>query len=167
MKWFVGSDHAGYSLKQSLVARLRELGDEVVDLGTHNGEDSVDYPDLAALVGRQVSADQGAKGLLVCGTGIGIAMAANKLPGVRAAVITDAFTARMARAHNNANVIALGQRVTGPGVAEEVLGVFRDTPFEGGRHGRRLDKIEAMERRGGADDRSGGSGMDGDEPGQG
>lgn len=170
MKWFAGSDHAGYQLKQGLVARLRELGDEVVDLGTHNGEDSVDYPDLAELVGRQVSADKEAMGLLVCGTGIGIAMAANKIPGVRAAVITDAFTARMARAHNNANVIALGQRVTGQGVAEEVVRVFRDTPFEGGRHARRLDKIEAMERvDGGADARSGQtarSGQDGDEPGQ-
>lgn len=157
VKWFAASDHAGYSLKQRLVARLRDLGDEVVDLGTHNGDESVDYPDLAEAVARQVAAARpdgrldgdGAPqvlGMVVCGTGTGVAMTANKIPGVRAAVVTDTFMARMARAHNDANVIALGERVVGPGLAEELLQVFRDTPFEGGRHQRRLHKIEAIER---------------------
>jgi ribose 5-phosphate isomerase B len=146
VKWFAASDHAGYQLKQDLVACLRELGDEVVDLGTSNGNESVDYPDLAEAVARRVAADGDTLGLLVCGTGIGVAVTANKIPGVRAAVATGAFMARMARAHNNANVVALGQRVIGPGVAEDVVRVFRDTPFEGGRHERRLRKIEALER---------------------
>lgn len=143
MKWFVGSDHAGYRLKQHLGAVLRALGDEVVDLGT-DSEASVDYPDYGAAVGRRVVAEPGARGLLVCGSGNGIAMAANRVPGARAAVVTEGYAARMARAHNDANVIAFGERITGPGVAEEALRVFRDTPFEGGRHQRRVDKLEAI-----------------------
>ncbi len=113
MKWYAGADHAGYELKQQLVEALRELGDEVVDCGTTSG-DSVDYPDFAAIVAKQVSEDSQSFGLLVCGTGIGMAIAANKVNGVRAAVVTDAFTAQATRAHNNANVLALGARVTGP-----------------------------------------------------
>src|SRR5678816_119706 len=134
MKWFAGADHAGVALKRQLVDYLRGLGDQVEDLGT-NDETSVDYPDFGARVGREVAASGGAaKGLIICGTGIGISIAANKVPGVRAAVVHDAFTAQAARAHNDANVIALGARVVGPGVAEQSLRVFRDTPFEGGRH---------------------------------
>ena len=144
MKWYAGSDHAGFALKSQLVGVLRGLGDEVVDLGTH-GEASVDYPDFAAKVGRAVAGEGGTHGLLVCGTGIGMAMAANKIPGVRAAVVTDEFTARMTRAHNDANVIAVGARVVGPGVAEQALRVFRDTAFEGGRHAKRVAKIESPE----------------------
>lgn len=144
MKWYAAADHAGYMLKDRLVAWLREQGDEVEDLGVTSGE-SVDYPDYGARVGRGVVAEPGSLGLLVCGTGIGVAIAANKIPGVRAAVVTDAFTARAARGHNNANVIALGARVLGPGVAEDALGVFRGTAFEGGRHQRRVDKISALE----------------------
>lgn len=146
MKWFAGSDHAGYQLKAQLVEELRALGDEVVDCGAANGDDSVDYPDFAVDVARRV-ADAGgdALGLLVCGTGIGIAMAANKVPGARAAVVTDCFTARATRSHNDANIISMGQRVIGPGVASEALRAFRDTPFEGGRHQRRVDKIRAVE----------------------
>jgi ribose 5-phosphate isomerase B len=143
VKWFVGSDHAGYQLKQHLGEVLRALGDEVVDLGT-DSEASVDYPDYGAAVGRRVAAEPGALGLLVCGSGNGIAMAANRIPGVRAAVATGGYAARMARAHNDANVIAFGQRITGPGVAEEALRAFRDTSFEGGRHQRRVDKLEAL-----------------------
>jgi ribose 5-phosphate isomerase B len=144
VKWYAGSDHAGASLRRRLVEVLRGLDDEVVDLGT-DGEASVDYPDFAVEVGRRVAGDGGSFGLLVCGTGIGIAMAANKVPGVRAAVVTDPFTARATRAHNDANVVAFGERVVGAGVAEEALRVFRDTPFEGGRHQRRVDKMMSLD----------------------
>ena len=142
--WYAGSDHAGFVLKEILVQRLRDMGDEVDDLGT-DSEDSVDYPDFGAAVARKVAAEPGAMGLLVCGTGIGISIAANKVPGARAAVVTDSFTARAARGHNDANIIALGARVSGPGVAEEALLAFRDTAFEGGRHQRRVAKIQALE----------------------
>ena len=145
MRWFAGSDHAGVALKRQLVEALRKIGDEVEDLGTTD-EQSVDYPDFGAAVGRAVAASGGnARGLVVCGTGIGIAIAANKVPGVRAAVVTDAFTAQAARAHNDANVVAFGARVTGPGVAESALRVFRDTGFEGGRHAGRVAKIAALD----------------------
>ena len=146
MKWFAGSDHAGFKLKQHLVAMLREHGDEVVDLGT-DSEASCDYPDFGAAVARRVAAEADSRGLIVCGTGIGISIAANKVDGVRAALVTDAFTAQAARAHNDANIIAMGARVTGAGVAEQALSVFRKTEFEGGRHQRRLDKITAIEGR--------------------
>jgi ribose 5-phosphate isomerase B len=143
VKWFAGSDHAGYRLKQRLCEVLRALGDEVEDLGTHS-EGSVDYPEYGVAVARRVVAEPGALGLLVCGSGNGIAMAANRIPGVRAAVATCEYAARMARAHNDANVVAFGQRITGEGIAEEALRAFRDTAFEGGRHQRRLDKLEAL-----------------------
>lgn len=148
MKWVAGSDHAGYRLKTALCDVLRALGDEVEDIGVDAGDVSVDYPDYGAEVARRVAAAVGAevRGLLVCGTGIGIAIAANKIVGVRAAVVTDEFTARATRSHNDANVIAFGERVTGPGVAEAALRAFRDTAFEGGRHQRRIDKIHALER---------------------
>ena len=145
MKWFAGSDHAGLALKRQLVDLLRGLGDEVEDLGT-DSEASVDYPDFGAAVGRKVAAAGGdARGLIVCGTGIGISIAANKVAGVRAALVHDPYTAEMARAHNDANVVALGARVVGPGVAEAALKTFRATAFEGGRHGKRVDKINALD----------------------
>ena len=146
-RWIVGADHAGLELKNHLVGVLRGLGDEVEDIGTHSA-DSVDYPDYAAEVARRVAAGEG-RGLLVCGTGIGMAMTANKVSGVRAAVVTDAFTARATRSHNDANVMAVGQRVIGAGVAEEALKAFRETAFEGGRHQRRVDKIAKAEKVGG------------------
>lgn len=149
--WYAGSDHAGYGLKKALIECLRELGDEVEDLGTHS-EDSVDYPDYGAAVARKVAGEPGALGLLVCGTGIGIAIAANKIPGARAATVTDEFTARATRAHNDSNVIALGARVVGPGVAQGAVLAFRATEFEGGRHQRRVDKIRALEQDGGGSD---------------
>jgi ribose 5-phosphate isomerase B len=146
MKWYAGSDHAGFALKNHLVAALRELGDEVVDLGTDD-EASVDYPEFGVAVGRRVVSDPDAKGLIVCGTGIGISIAANKVPGVRAAVVHDSFTAKMARLHNDANVIALGARVVGTGVAEYALAAFRKTQFEGGRHQRRVDLITVLDNK--------------------
>lgn len=147
MKWYAGADHAGYALKNQLVAMLRELGDEVEDLGTDSAE-SVDYPDFGEAVARRVVDDRGSYGLLVCGTGIGISIAANKIDGVRAAVVTNSFTAEATRAHNDANVICMGARVIGAGVAEDALRVFRATEFEGGRHQRRVDKIDALSRNG-------------------
>ncbi len=145
MKWYAGSDHAGVRLKRVLIEALRELGDEVVDLGTE-GEESVDYPQFGAAVGRAVVGELGTLGLIVCGTGIGISIAANKIKGVRAAVVHDDFTAAAARAHNDANVVAMGARVIGPGVAESALTVFRSTQFSGGRHQRRVDQTIALEK---------------------
>lgn len=141
MKWYAGSDHAGFRLKQLMVAVLKELGDDVVDVGTTN-EESTDYPQFGSEVGRRVANDPGSYGLVICGTGIGISIAANKVPGVRAALAHDDFTAAASRAHNDANVLALGARVIGPGVAESALRMFRSTPFVGGRHQRRVDMIE-------------------------
>ena len=149
MKWYAGSDHAGLPLKRALVAQLRALGDEVIDIGTDN-ETSVDYPEFGAEVGRRVVADANTLGLIVCGSGIGISIAANKVAGVRAALVHDAFTAEMARAHNNANVIALGARVVGPGVAESAVAAFRAAAFEGGRHQKRVDQLAELERTGGS-----------------
>lgn len=160
MKWFAGSDHAGYRLKQHLCEVLRALGDEVTDLGA-DSEASVDYPDYGAAVGRRVAAEPDALGLLVCGSGNGIAMAANKIAGVRAAVATCEYAARMARAHNDANVIAFGQRITGEGVAEEALRAFRESTFEGGRHQRRVDKLEALRAAPGAAAEEGAAGAAG------
>ena len=147
MKWYAGSDHAGLLLRQHLVEVLRGLGDTVEDLGTHDAA-SVDYPVYGAEVGRRVAADPEARGLVVCGTGIGISIAANKIPGVRCALVHDAFTATMARAHNNANVIALGARVVGAGVAESAVAAFRAAAFEGGRHAHRVEQLGDLDRRG-------------------
>ena len=144
MKWYAGCDHGGFLLKEQLVAVLRQLGDEVEDLGCHSAA-SVDYPDYAVPVAHAVAGDHGSYGLLVCGTGIGMSIVANKVPGIRAAVVTDAFTAAATRSHNDANVIALGARVTGPEVALDALKVFRTTEFSGGRHARRVDKIRSMD----------------------
>ncbi len=145
MKWFAGADHAGYLLKNQLVAVLRALGDEVEDLGT-NDEKSVDYPSYGEAVGKAVIASPGSRGLVVCGSGIGISIAANKVKGSRCALVHDTFTGEMARKHNDCNVIALGARVVGVGVAEAALLAFRDTPFEGGRHQRRVDQLGALDK---------------------
>ena len=146
MKWYAGADHAGVALKDHLVKVLRALGDTVEDLGTHDGA-SVDYPSYGAEGGRRVVGDQGTLGLVVCGTGMGIGIAANKVQGVRCAVCHDAFTGEMARLHNDANVIALGARVVGTGVAESAITAFRNATFEGGRHQRRIDQISALDQR--------------------
>lgn len=144
MRVAIGSDHAGFDLKQSLIARLQDGGHEVLDLGT-DGPQSVDYPDFGVAVARKVVSGDADRGVLVCGTGIGIGIAANKVPGARVATCNDLFTARMSRQHNDANVVSLGSRVVGPGVAEEIVGLFLETEFEGGRHARRVDRIHALE----------------------
>jgi len=141
----LGADHAGFPLKEDLKTWLIGRGYDVVDLGTQSAE-SVDYPDYAVGVGSAVTAGKADRGILVCGTGIGMAMAANKLPGVRAAACSDAFTARMSREHNDANVLALGARITSREAAIEILELWLDTDFAGGRHARRVDKIVALDR---------------------
>ena len=141
----VGADHAGYLLKDELAGFAADLGCEIIDLGT-NGPESVDYPDFAERVAAAVAAGEADAGLLVCGTGLGMAIAANKVPGIRAVTVTDPFSARMSREHNDANVLALGARVTGPGLAKEILRVFLTTPFGGERHARRVRKIADLER---------------------
>jgi ribose 5-phosphate isomerase B len=143
VKWFAGSDHAGLALKLALVAKLQELGDEVVDIGTHDDK-SVDYPDFGTEVGTRVMAESGTRGLVVCGSGIGISIAANKIHGVRCALVHDSYTAQVARQHNDANIVAMGGRVVGLGVAEEALVVFRNTAFLGDRHARRVDKLNKL-----------------------
>ena len=141
MRLAAASDHAGFPLKNHLVAWLRAHGHEVADLGTHSAE-STDYPDFAHEVARRIASGEFERGLLVCGTGIGMSIAANRHAGVRAARCLTEYDARMARAHNDANVLALGERVTGAGLAEAVLETFLATAFEGGRHARRVQKIE-------------------------
>ena len=142
MKIAIGSDHAGYEVKESLKQMLASEGCEVVDVGT-DGTDSCDYPDFAHRLGKAVSSGESEKGILICGTGIGMCIAANKVPGVRAALVTDAFTTEMSRRHNNANVFCAGARVLSLDMIEDCLKLWLKTPYEGGRHERRVGKIEA------------------------
>ena len=144
MRIAIGSDHAGYRLKEHFIAVLQDDGHDVNDLGTH-GDASVDYPDFAGRVGRAVAAGEAPLGLLICGSGIGMSIAANKVPGVRAAHCTDCYQARVARQHNDANVLCLGARVSGLGVMEDTLKAFLDHGFDGGRHAARVEKIQRME----------------------
>jgi ribose 5-phosphate isomerase B len=146
MRFYVGSDHGGVTLRKLLTADLRELGHEVVaEHGPASVEEKADYPDVAHAVAHAVVGDPGSFGLLVCGTGQGVCMAANTVPGVRAGVVLDPFSARMLRAHNDANVLCLGERVVGTELARVLLREFLGTEFEGGRHARRVGKIEAGE----------------------
>lgn len=154
MKIAVASDHAGYRLKEELKLLLRELGHEVRDTGTHS-EDPVDYPDFIVLAAVAVAQGECDRAIVVGGSGNGEAMVANKVPGIRCALCHDATTARLARAHNDANALALGQRILGPEVARDIVRVWLDTPFEGGRHARRVEKMAALERAPGERDRSG------------
>jgi ribose 5-phosphate isomerase B len=136
----VASDHAGFDLKEILKRDLQEAGHAVLDLGT-NSTQSVDYPDYGAAMADAVASGRAEKGVLVCGTGIGISMAANRNPKVRAALVHDVTSARLSRQHNDANVVAFGQRLIGPETAREALKVFLDTKFEGGRHAGRVAKL--------------------------
>jgi len=138
----LGADHAGFALKDTLAEALRAAGHQVLDLGT-NGPDRVDYPDFGQAVARAVLDGRAERGVLVCGTGIGISIAANRHPGIRAALCHDATTARLSRAHNDANVIAFGARIVGPEVALDALHAFLSTSFEGGRHQGRIEKLDA------------------------
>ncbi|MBV9951023.1 MAG: ribose 5-phosphate isomerase B [Acidimicrobiia bacterium] len=148
MRVAIGSDHAGYDLKSHLVATLERLGHEVADLGTHSTE-PVDYPPVCAAVGRAVVEGRADRGIVLGGSGQGEQMSANKVPGVRAALCNELYTARLSRAHNDANVLAMGGRVVALGLADEILELWLTTPFDGGRHQRRVDQLGELERTGG------------------
>lgn len=136
----IAADHAGYELKSALVPALEELGLRVLNLGTSSGH-SVDYPDFAQALAEALTAGRAARGVLICGSGIGMSMAANRHPGIRAALCHDGLTARLARQHNDANVLVLGGRLIGIETARDCLASFMGTPFEGGRHARRVAKL--------------------------
>jgi ribose 5-phosphate isomerase B len=145
MKVAIGSDHAGYLLKKQLFPLLTELdGIEFQDFGT-NGEASVDYPDYARKVAEAVIRKEADLGILLCGTGLGMAISANKVRGIRAVTAHDTFSAKMSRLHNNANILTLGERVIGPGLALDVITTWLSTEFAGGRHARRVDEMTAIE----------------------
>jgi len=145
MRIAVGADHAGYLLKQHLRRTLERLGHDVQDFGT-NSEDPVDYPPLCAAVGRAVVAGTADRGIVIGGSGQGEQIAANKVPGVRAALCNDLYTAKLSRAHNDANVLAMGGRIVAAGLAEEIVTLWLSTEFEGGRHARRLQQVADLER---------------------
>ncbi len=153
MKIAIGADHAGVDVKQRLVALLKSAGHEVIDRGT-TGPESVDYPDFAGLVAHDVAEGRAQRGILVCGTGIGMSIAANKVPGVRAAKCNDPYEATVTRQHNDANVLCLGARVVDATVMDEMVRNFLVTDFEGGRHARRVDKMMALQSESAADSAS-------------
>jgi len=141
MKFYIGTDHAGIELKDWTVELLREKGHEVIDLGPYS-KDRVDYPDYAHKVATSVLEDEGSQGILICGSGIGMSMAANKHHGIRAALCHDAYTATVARGHNDANILCYGERIVGKGVAESIIDAWLAGSFDGGRHVNRVTKIE-------------------------
>lgn len=144
MKIAFGCDHAGVDLRDAVLTAIAELGHEVKDFGTTTRA-SVDYPDYGERVAKSVRAGECHLGIVVCGSGVGISIAANKVPGVRAALCTDPYTARMSRAHNDANVLAMGARVVGSGLAQEIVTTFLQASYEGGRHQSRVDKLTALD----------------------
>lgn len=146
MKIAVACDHGGLQLKRALVRYLTPKGHEVIDFGTDT-EESCDYPDYALPAAEAVAAGRCERGILVCGTGIGVSLVANKVPGIRCAHCHDTYSAKYTRLHNDANMLAFGQRVIGEGLMEEIVDVFLSTDFEGGRHQRRLDKLAAIEAK--------------------
>ncbi|MFA5928516.1 MAG: ribose 5-phosphate isomerase B [Candidatus Margulisiibacteriota bacterium] len=141
----IGSDHGGYELKNALASHLKKIGVEVLDLGTMNAEGSVDYPDFAVKVAEYVNKDADNKGILICGTGIGMSIAANKIKGIRAALCHDEYTAEMAKRHNNANILVLGGRVLNAVQGAAIVDKWLGSEFDGDRHARRLEKIKAIE----------------------
>ena len=145
MKIAIAADHGGFELKDSMVEYIISLGNEVMDLGT-NSADSVDYPDYAKKVCEEIQQENSDLGILICGTGIGMSLAANKFEGIRAACVSDVYSAKMSRNHNNANVLCIGARVIGDEVAKLIIKTFLENKFEAGRHQRRVDKIMAFEK---------------------
>jgi ribose 5-phosphate isomerase B len=141
MKYYIGVDHAGFEIKPFVIEYLQKKGIEVEDLGTYSSE-SVDYPDFAHKVARAVLENEGTKGILICGSGIGMSLAANKHKGIRAALCHNHYTAKMARLHNDANILCFGARIVGLGVIESILDAWLESKFEGGRHQRRVEKID-------------------------
>jgi ribose 5-phosphate isomerase B len=142
----IACDHGGFELKETLKIYLQSIGHEPLDMGTFS-EDSVDYPDFGAILAEKVSSEEIPKGILICGTGIGMSILANKFRGVRAALVNDLFSARFCRAHTDANILVIGGRIVGKDLAREIVKVWLETPFAGGRHQRRLEKIEALEKK--------------------
>ena|SRR5262245_43463656 len=145
-KVLIASDHAGFAGKEAIKKTLEQMGIVYEDRGTHT-EDSVDYPDYAAEVASAVARGEAEKGILVCGSGIGMEIAANKVPGIRAALAWNEETARLSRSHNDANILAVGFRTTPPETLEQIVRTFLTTDFEGGRHGRRIEKIANLEKQ--------------------
>ncbi len=145
MKVAIGADHGGYRLKEDIKSLLEDLGVDYKDFGTHSIE-SVDYPDVALPVAQSVADGLFDRGILICGTGIGIGIAANKVKGIRAALVHDTFSAHACREHNDANILTMGERVIGPGLARDIVTIWLATNFEGGRHERRVEKIMAIEK---------------------
>jgi ribose 5-phosphate isomerase B len=143
MKFYIATDHAGVDLKDYTVELLKEKGHEVIDLGPFS-KDRVDYPDYAVKVSQSVLADSESHGILICGSGIGMSMAANRFSGIRAALCHDAYSATVARGHNDANILCFGERIVGRGVAESILDAWIDGSFDGGRHIGRIAKIETI-----------------------
>lgn len=141
----IGSDHGGYTLKEHIKKMLEEKGIEVKDFGTHS-TDSVDYPDIAKAVCKSITNGECECGILICGTGIGMSIAANKIKGIRAAHVTDSYSARMTKEHNNANVICLGERITGIEIANDIVNAYLNAEFAGGRHEKRVSKLMALEK---------------------
>ena len=141
----IGSDHGGYALKQQLMKHLTDLGQEYKDYGTYS-EESCDYPIYAEAVARAVAGGEAERGILICGTGIGMSIAANKIHGIRCALCGDCYSAELTRRHNDANILALGARVLGEGLAEKIMDTFLATEFEGGRHARRIGLIADLEK---------------------
>lgn len=146
MKIAIGCDHGGVNLKKSVIEHLQQKGIEVKDFGTYT-EESCDYPEYGQKVAEEVVSKNYDFGIVICGTGIGISISANKVPGARAALCHDTFSAHATREHNNANILALGARVTGPGLALDIVDTFLGATFEGGRHERRIDKISEIEKK--------------------
>ncbi|ERG67553.1 MULTISPECIES: ribose 5-phosphate isomerase B [Exiguobacterium] len=146
MKIAIGADHGGFNLKKDIIGLLEELGHEYKDFGTHSAE-SIDYPDVAIPVAEAVAAGEFDRGILICGTGIGIGIAANKVKGIRAALVHDSFSAKATRQHNDSNIMTMGERVIGPGLALDLVATWLDTDFEGGRHSNRVDKMSAYETK--------------------
>ena len=146
MKIAVGSDHGGFNLKQVIIEHLKSINVQFNDFGTFDTK-SVDYPDYGLAVAEAVASGEYDKGIIVCGTGIGISIAANKVPGIRAAHCTDTFSANAAGEHNNANIIALGERITGPGLALDIVDAYLNSKFQGGRHAGRINKISEIEKK--------------------
>lgn len=146
MKLAIGCDHGGYNLKTAILEHLDKKGIEYKDFGCYSTE-SCDYPDFAEKVAEAIVNGECERGIIVCGTGIGISIAANKVPGIRAAHCTDTFSAKASRQHNDANILALGERITGVGLALDIVDAYLEAEFEGGRHQRRVDKITEIERK--------------------
>ena len=142
----IGSDHGGFNLKEEIKKMLTEQNVEFHDFGTHSAQ-SIDYPEIVSKIGQAVVAGEYTRGIIICGTGIGVSIAANKIKGIRAALCHDEFSAQMSREHNDANILTMGERVIGPGLACMIVSTWLKTDFAGGRHARRVDKISALEEQ--------------------